>query len=97
MFPCLMCQEPAVHHPPTNLLRCPRRRHLSKVKPLNRVMSLPLAVSTLLQLGVIVAFQMLALVMLRRQPGYIATVGTPDLSMAQVRGIMTGGCLHADP
>ena len=49
-------------------------------------MSLPLAVSTVLQLGVVVAFQLLALLLLSRQPGYVATVGTPDLTMAQVGG-----------
>ena len=64
----------------------PSRRTLSRQKPLNRVMSLPLAVSTVLQLGVVVAFQLLALLLLSRQPGYVATVGTPDLTMAQVGG-----------
>ena len=64
----------------------PSRHTLSRQKPLNRVMSLPLAVSTVLQLGVVVAFQLLALLLLSRQPGYVATVGTPDLTMAQVGG-----------
>ena len=77
--------RPAPTPPPA-----PSRRTLSKQKPLNRVMSLPLAVSTVLQLGVVVAFQLLALLMLSRQPGYVATVGTPDLTMAQARGTLGG-------
>jgi hypothetical protein len=51
-------------------------------------MSLPLAVSTSLQLIVIVAFQMFALLMLSQQPGYEATVGSPDLTDSQVSGMV---------
>lgn len=59
------------------------RTRLSAQRPLSRVMSMPLLVSTLLQLLVVVAFQLLALWLLTRQPGYVPTVGPTDLRLAQ--------------
>ncbi|GFR50064.1 hypothetical protein Agub_g12206, partial [Astrephomene gubernaculifera] len=55
------------------------RSKLSRSRPLSRVMSLPLLVSTVAQCGVVVAFQLAALALLRAQPGYVRTRGGPEL------------------
>mmetsp|Transcript_29272 Transcript_29272/g.64753 ORF Transcript_29272/g.64753 Transcript_29272/m.64753 type:complete len:705 (-) Transcript_29272:814-2928(-) len=58
------------------------RSKLSRQKPMDRVMSLPLLVSTVLQLVVVVVFQLLSLWLLSRQAGYEPTLGPPDLRLA---------------
>jgi cation-transporting ATPase 13A2 len=56
------------------------RSRLSSVKPLPRVLSWPLMLSTLLQLLIVVAFQLIALAALRAQPGYVRTLGPPTVA-----------------
>jgi cation-transporting ATPase 13A3/4/5 len=56
------------------------RSKLSSVKPLPRVLSWPLMLSTLLQLLIVVAFQLIALAALRAQPGYVRTLGPPTVT-----------------
>ncbi|EFJ40236.1 hypothetical protein VOLCADRAFT_108270 [Volvox carteri f. nagariensis] len=55
------------------------RSKLSRRRPLQRVMSLPLMLSTVAQCGVVVLFQLASLWMLQARPGYIAFKGGPDL------------------
>lgn len=52
----------------------PGRTKLSREKPLSRVLSAPLVVSTLAQLVVVVLFQLLVLMVLRQQAGYVRTM-----------------------
>lgn len=51
------------------------RKELAGEKPPVRVMTVPLMTSTVLQLVVVVVFQLLALYTLSRQPDYVATIG----------------------
>jgi cation-transporting ATPase 13A3/4/5 len=55
------------------------RQELSRQKPLGRVMSLPVLLSTTLQLAVIIVFQTASLRALYRVPWYTRSLGTPDL------------------
>ena len=55
------------------------REGLARSKPVGRVLSLPLIASLLLQIAVIVVFQLAALSALRRVPWYTPTMGTPNL------------------
>ncbi len=57
---------PHLTPPPTN-----RSNGLSRSKPLPRVMSPPLMLSTLLQLAVVVVFQLASLALLRAQVGAV--------------------------
>ena len=59
------------------------RPDISSKKPFSRVLCLPLVTSTLVQLTVVIAFQLWVLEQLRRQKGYTASLGAPDLK--QVR------------
>ena len=63
------------------------RPQLSRHKPINRVMSVPLMTSTMLQLAVVVIFQLISLSALRRQPSYVETQGDNDLRLAVVCGL----------
>jgi cation-transporting ATPase 13A3/4/5 len=55
------------------------RQDLAKTKPMPRVLSLPLVLSLILQIAVLVVFQIAALQSLHRVPWYTRTRGTPDL------------------
>ena len=55
------------------------REDLAKTKPMARVLSLPLVLSLVLQIAVVVVFQLAALQSLHRVPWYTRTRGTPDL------------------
>ncbi|GIL56505.1 hypothetical protein Vafri_11862 [Volvox africanus] len=55
------------------------RSGLSRRRPLPRVMSPPLMLSTVAQCGVVVVFQLASLWMLKAQPGYIRFRGDRDL------------------
>ncbi|GLI67792.1 hypothetical protein VaNZ11_012078 [Volvox africanus] len=55
------------------------RSGLSRRRPLSRVMSPPLMLSTVAQCGVVVVFQLASLWMLKAQPGYIRFRGDRDL------------------
>jgi cation-transporting ATPase 13A3/4/5 len=55
------------------------RQELSRQKPLGRVLSPPVLLSTTLQLAVIIVFQTASLRALYRVPWYTRSLGTPDL------------------
>lgn len=55
------------------------RKELARAKPVGRVLSLPLILSLLLQIAVVIVFQLIALRAMRRIPWYKSTIGTPDL------------------
>ncbi|KAG2425624.1 hypothetical protein HYH02_014997 [Chlamydomonas schloesseri] len=55
------------------------RNKLSRSRPLTRVMSPPLMISTVLQCVVIVVFQLLSLKLLQSQPTYVRFRGGPEL------------------
>lgn len=59
----------------------PRAHNLSKTRPLQRVMSLPLLTSIFLQITIVVVFQILSLLLLRLQPGYTRSKGSPELNI----------------
>jgi cation-transporting ATPase 13A2 len=55
------------------------RSKLSSQRPFPRVLSWPLMMSTILQLLVVMVFQMAALAALHSQPGYVRTLGPPSI------------------
>ncbi len=55
------------------------RSKLSSQRPFPRVLSWPLMMSTVLQLLVVVVFQMAGLAALHSQPGYVRTLGPPSI------------------
>eukprot|EP00775_Hariotina_reticulata_P010483 gene10483-10642_t len=59
------------------------RKTLARAKPVNRVLSLPLIVSLLLQIAVVIVFQIVVLRSLHRIPWYKPTIGSPDLRTYQ--------------
>ena len=59
----------------------PRSHQLSKQRPLQRVMSIPLLTSILLQIIIVVVFQILSLLLLNMQPGYTRSQGSPELNI----------------
>jgi cation-transporting ATPase 13A2 len=62
------------------------RNKLSRSRPLTRVMSPPLMISTVLQCVVIVVFQLLSLKLLQSQPTYVRFRGGPELHDTVVSG-----------
>ncbi|GLC61164.1 hypothetical protein PLESTB_001725200 [Pleodorina starrii] len=59
------------------------RSKLSRSRPLSRVLSAPLMLSTLAQCGVVVVFQLASLWLLQAQPGYEKTMGGAELEDVQ--------------
>ncbi len=81
------CAETVLHHRPLILSRllpsaglARSRSNLSRRRPYNRVMCMPLILSTVAQCGVVVTFQLAALWMLQQQPGYVRARGGPELT-----------------
>lgn len=67
-------------------LSAPCSNKLSRSKPLPRVMSAPLLLSTCLQLVVVIVFQRAALELLAAQPGYVRFRGDKGLQDVVVSG-----------